>query len=115
MVEAIYTQDFIRLWDSYPRNVGKGAAFRAFNKLKCTSEDVDRIIVVVERYKQTDQWKKDEGQYIPYLATFLNQRRFDDQPQIKTGGFDGIGKFFPPRSGLANEFPMPRWRMGRIR
>ena len=87
MVAATYTVDFDRLWQVYPRRSGKGAAFRAFQKLKCVNGDVEVIIASVERHKRTAQWAKDGGQFIPHLSTFLNQRRFEDEPEV--GGFNG--------------------------
>lgn len=29
--------------------------------------------------KQTEQWKKDNGKYVPYPATWLNQERWTDE------------------------------------
>ena len=29
--------------------------------------------------KQTEQWKKDNGKFIPYPATWLNQERWTDE------------------------------------
>jgi hypothetical protein len=29
---------------------------------------------------QQPQWTKQEGEFIPHLATWLNQRRFEDEP-----------------------------------
>ena len=37
---------------------------------------------MVKRSKSTD-WTKDNGQFIPYPTTYLNQRRWEDEIEIK--------------------------------
>ena len=37
------------------------------------------MIGAVEAQKQTEQWKRDGGQYIPHPATWLNQMRWEDE------------------------------------
>ena len=37
------------------------------------------MIDAVEKQKKTDQWTRDGGQYIPHPATWLNQRRWEDE------------------------------------
>ena len=64
---------FARFWELWPNKVGKPAAEAKFAKL---SHDVDAIIAGVRRYivaRRPDQ---------PWLnpATFLNQRRWEDEP-----------------------------------
>lgn len=71
---------FERFWASYPKKVGKGAAEKAFAKYKPDDVLTDRMIRAVETAKLTDQWRKDNGQYIPNPATWLNQKRWEDEP-----------------------------------
>jgi hypothetical protein len=37
----------------------------------------------VEAHKQTDQWSNNNGRYIPYAATWLNEGRWEDEIQVK--------------------------------
>ena len=37
------------------------------------------IIRVIEQQKQSEQWKKEGGQFIPHPATWLNQGRWADE------------------------------------
>ena len=71
---------FERFWDCYPRKVGKGNARKIFAKLKPSEEMLGRMIRAVELAKQSPQWQRDGGQYIPYPATWLNQERWEDSP-----------------------------------
>jgi len=76
---------FVFFWNEYPNKVGKGKAWQAWLKLKPTNEIARKIVESVRKYKQTASWKKDNGQFIPHAATFLNQRRFDDEVEITSG------------------------------
>jgi hypothetical protein len=86
-------------WKEYPKKAGKGDAWRAWKKLNPNDDIARSIIISVREHSKTTQWRKENGQYIPNPATFINGRRFDDTPgetALSTGGksnkFDGIGK-----------------------
>lgn len=70
------TDDFDAFWAVYPRKVGKGDAKKAFAKVKAP---VSVLIAAVNTQKQSQQWLKDNGQYIPNPATWLNQGRWEDE------------------------------------
>lgn len=70
------TDDFNAFWAVYPRKVGKGDAKKAFAKVKAP---VSVLISAVNTQKQSQQWLKDNGQYIPNPATWLNQGRWEDE------------------------------------
>lgn len=71
---------FDKFWEAYPRKTGKGNARKIFTKLKPSEEMLGRMIRAVELAKQSPQWQRDGGQYIPYPATWLNQERWEDSP-----------------------------------
>lgn len=68
--------EFDRFWSAYPRKIGKAAAQKAFSRVKVP---VDVLIAAVERQKESDQWTRDAGRYIPNAATWLNQGRWEDE------------------------------------
>ena len=70
---------FDRLWEAYPKKIGKDAAARAFAKRKPDEALLARMLQAVARQRQSDQWRKDGGQFIPHLATWLNQGRWEDE------------------------------------
>jgi len=76
-IRNIYTSDFLTFWDCYPKKVGKGGANRAWEKAKGKPPIAD-LVAAVERQSKSDQWKRDNGQYIPNPQTWLNQRRWED-------------------------------------
>jgi len=70
---------FERFWRAYPRKTDKQRARRAFNRLKASQELVDLMIKAIRIQKESPQWKKDGGQYIPHASTWLNGRRWEDE------------------------------------
>jgi hypothetical protein len=75
----LYPPAFMEFWSAYPNRVGKGAALKAWQRA-AELPDVSLLIAAVQRAAQTQQWLRDNGQYIPHPATWLNQRRWEDQP-----------------------------------
>ena len=71
---------FDRFWTAYPRKEGKPKAKAAFDKLKPDEGLLQRMLDSIERWKRTDQWQEDGGRYIPHPSTWLNQRRWEDEP-----------------------------------
>jgi hypothetical protein len=41
------------------------------------------MVNIIETHKKSSQWQKENGQYIPNPATWLNQRRWDDELNMK--------------------------------
>lgn len=69
---------FADFWNSYPMRVKKQDALRAWKKQKA-DKCVPVVMAALERFKNSRGWKKDSGQYIPYPASWLNDRRWEDE------------------------------------
>lgn len=78
--------DFYNFWFAYPRKVGKGAAEKAFAKIP--EDQIPAVMSALEKQKQSDQWKKNNGVYIPHPCTWINQRRWEDGVQTDADGFE---------------------------
>lgn len=70
----------------YPKKKSKANAVRAFNKLKPDEELLQTMLTAIEAQKSTQEWKKDNGQFIPMPATWLNSRRWEDEIPIQDNG-----------------------------
>ena len=69
---------FALFWAAYPKKVSQPTAKRAWLKLK-PDDDLARVIVEnVQARRNTFDWTKDAGQFIPNPGTFLNQRKWED-------------------------------------
>lgn len=69
---------FEKFWKAYPRKQGKGAAEKAWIKAHINGS-FDSVLTALEGQKRSEQWKKDNGQFVPNPATWLNQRRWEDE------------------------------------
>ena len=69
---------FAEFWMGYPKKVGKGAAEKAFRRAKIGTTLLPSILQAIERARKTEQWRKSNGQFIPNPATWLNERRWED-------------------------------------
>lgn len=87
----IYTQNFLKFWQSYPKKIGKGAAFKSYQNIKNPKPSIDELINSINWHKKQDQWQ--DKKYIPHPATWLNQRRWEDEgdcPEDKNYIYAGV-------------------------
>lgn len=74
--EQEYSRDFLDFWAKFPRKIGKGAAWIAWKRAK---PPLAKVLVAIEAQKDSPQWRKNGGQFIPHPTTWLNQRRWEDE------------------------------------
>ena len=70
---------FEEFWKAYPKKQGKAGAEKAFIKLSPPDELLDTMLKAIASQAKSEQWLKDSGQYIPYPATWLNGKRWEDE------------------------------------
>jgi predicted phage replisome organizer len=70
-------QAFIAFWKSYPKKKSKGTAEKAWAKINPSLHDT--IMASLEKHKQSADWLKEGGQFIPYPATWLNAKGWEDE------------------------------------
>lgn len=75
-----YSEDFLIFWKEYPKKVGKGEAFKQWKKAKLSEGDKKDISVALKWQKKSDRWRSSNGRYIPNPATYISQRRWEDEP-----------------------------------
>lgn len=73
--------EFERFWSAYPRKEGKQKARSAFEKV---TVPLSTLLDAIEQQKKSAQWCKDNGQFIPHPATWLNGKRWEDQLPMDT-------------------------------
>lgn len=82
----LYSDAFLSFWSAYPRKVGKGSAWKAWKRLRPDSALLTAILSAVAVQKGAPAWERDGGQYVPHPATWLNQRRWEDEIESKGDG-----------------------------
>lgn len=70
---------FDAFWKAYPRRLDKIKARKAFKKLNPSEKLFNTILSTLEKQKNNYNWKKENRQYMPYPATYLNNRRWEDE------------------------------------
>ena len=78
-LNELQEKQFDKFWQAYPKKVSKKQAQKSWKKIKPSLELFEKILKALEMVKQTEQWKKDNGKYVPYPATWLNQERWTDE------------------------------------
>jgi len=80
---AVSREDsFESFWAAYPKKRNKGDALKAWRALKPDDALVSAILAAVERARESVQWRKDEGQFIPYPASWLRARGWEDEEHV---------------------------------
>ena len=103
---------FDEFWERYPRKIGKAAARKAFQKasLKAWQNEI-----MFGLSQQMASLTAREAQYIPHPATWLNQERWNDEPeQHHNGRANGThGRADRPGAGMAQAFAAVAERLSR--
>lgn len=90
---------FASFWARYPRKVGKQDAAKAWKRLKADAGLVLAIHEGLERARESEQWRRDGGQFIPHPATWLNGRRWEDEAMAQGGVAVGTNGAQTPWAG----------------
>ena len=71
--------------------LGRDKALDAWKRLQ---PDPQAVCDGVRKWRQTNQWKKDRGRFIPRAAKFLEERHYDHMPagHIPPGASGVLGK-----------------------
>lgn len=80
---------FELFWKSYPRKDGRQEAIDAWDKLAPDQKTIAAMAKGLAAAKKSEKWTKDNGRYIEYASTWINNYRWEnqgvDQEQIATG------------------------------
>ncbi len=82
---------FAEFWEAYPKKVDKDRARKAFSRIRWSKVEFSTVMAALEQHKQSAQWTKDNGEFVPYPATWINNARWEaklspysDTPSPKT-------------------------------
>lgn len=77
---------FAAFWEVYPRGESKQAAIAAWDKLRPDDELLAVMGRALRRQMQSADWQRNIG--IPYASTWLNKRRWEDEPRTPVSTTD---------------------------
>ena len=69
--------EFDLFWKAYPKKKAKADAEKAWKSVK-GDKHINAILSAISQQKQSPEWSKDGGRFIPHPATWLRGRRWED-------------------------------------
>jgi len=75
-------QRFESWWKLYPKKRNRGQALRSWKVIKPDTELTMQMIMATEAAKQSIDWQKQGGKFIPYPATWLRAQGWLDEYQV---------------------------------
>lgn len=92
-LNMLHESMFYEFYMTYPKKKAKSDAFRAFMKIKDLDTEFPRIMEALKRQINSKDWLKDNGKFIPYPATWLNGRRWEDEVSTQSEDFNNMSDF----------------------
>lgn len=74
-------KNFELFWSAYPNKKSKKAAFEKFKRIDFKKTSFESIMISLEKQKQSDDWTKNGGQYVPMPQTWIFNERWTDEIQ----------------------------------
>ena len=68
---------FDEFWALYPRKENKAATLALWASKKCSGDSV-KLMIHLSSCKDSEQWVKDGGRFVPMASTYLRQQRYLD-------------------------------------
>ena len=87
-IGKVYTPAFTAFWEMYPNKKSKGDAAKVFGKI--VKAEYPAIRKGLESAKQSAEWLKDGGQFIPHPGKWLRARGWEDEHQSSDSSNDGM-------------------------
>lgn len=86
---------FERFWALYPKKRNKQAAIRAWKRLAPDEALCYTMSRALKLQMQSDEWQREDGRFIPYPASWINGRRWEDDDLVRApeprGGEEAFG------------------------
>jgi hypothetical protein len=68
-------------WPQYPRKMGKDGAKKGLLRIVKSAAKSAEVLVGLTRWLASHDWAKEGGKFIPYGSTWVNGRRWLDEPE----------------------------------
>ena len=85
--DLLSANSFDVFWKEYPKKKKKKDSLKAWEKIKPSEQLQQQILTSLQKQKLSPEWKKDNGQFIPYPASWLNGERWNDEANTQTSKF----------------------------
>jgi len=76
---------FAEFWIAYPKKKNKGDAEKAWKAISPGTDLIAKILNALLQAKQSKDWAKESGKYIPYPASWLRAKGWEDEYAVREG------------------------------
>ena len=98
--KEIVDQEFESFWSAYPKKVAKQDALKAWGQV---TPDLQAVLDSLRWQRKQEDWTKDAGKFVPYPATWLRDKRWQDEMPYE------LQKRQPPPPRVLGEFNLPKF------
>lgn len=84
---------FESFWNTYPKKVNKKKSKEKFMKICKTEKVFNEIMAGLHSQLKSDEWKKNNGQFIPHPTTWLNGERWQDEIMFNASIIDEVQNY----------------------
>lgn len=77
---ATLMERFEIFYKAYPKHKSRGDAEKAWKSIKPDDALLAKIMKALEIAKKDPNWQKEKGQYVPYPASWLRAKGWEDEP-----------------------------------
>jgi hypothetical protein len=92
--------EFNKFWEFYPKKKSKGDAYRAWLQTKHKRPELSQILKAIVVLRESNDWLKDGGQYVPYPATWIRAWGWADVPEEEKQDVRGDTLWWKTVSGI---------------
>ena len=82
---------FEDFWKVYPRKCNKGDARKAWRQTASIRPPMNELLKAVYAGRASKQWTKDDGEFIPYPASYLRGERWADEYEVDLSQLHSAG------------------------
>lgn len=76
-------QWFNDFWEVYPRKQAKGEAEMEWGQIDMDESLFQTIMEAVEKWKTSDDWKENDGKYVPHPSKWLKRKGWEDEVKAR--------------------------------
>ncbi|MGP8289678.1 helix-turn-helix domain-containing protein [Vreelandella zhanjiangensis] len=83
--DPVQKERFNRFWSAYPKGRGKREAVEAWKSIAPDETLIEKMLEVLEQAKNSQDWCKNGGQFIPFPAKWLESYGWEDDWSTRAG------------------------------
>lgn len=107
-------EGFVEFWLAYPKKKSKEPARKAWKKANAHESKKLRLKIMegLELAKKSEDWLKSKGQFVPYPASWLNAKGWEDE--YEDFGLPDLGVSKQAQKEARNEIERQKWIQSKL-